>query len=783
MIKNRRSKNASAGFGEDKRKREANVKAALQYHIGGKISMIPTKPLNNARDLSLAYSPYVAEPCKLISKKPNAVFEYTAKGNTVAVITNGTAVLGLGNLGPAAAKPVMEGKSGLLNRFGGLSSFDIEVNTTDVDGFVFTVANIAETVGGINLEDIASPECFEIERRLSELVDVPVFHDDQHGTAIIMCAGLINACDITGKNIKDIHVVVNGCGAAGVACIEMMKELGVRHLVVCDQNGVIYKGRSLGLNSIKSRYAIDTKLRSLEDAMCNADVFVGVSVKDVVSTSMLQSMAKKPIIFAMANPDPEIHPELARKVRPDAIIATGRSDYENQINNVMCFPYIFRGALDVRAKKINQQMKIAAVHALSKLAREPVISEVRRAYNRHMEYGPNYIIPTPFDPRLFFEVSNAVGQAAIASGEIREKITPDELTKKINARRIKLQDNHVISVANSLNVSSNKIKEDNKTIIFAEGEEKKAILSSINWCNEDYGNAILVGNEQKIRAMFEELQISSSYLNHGKISVMNSANCSTTGQYIDNMYSRLNRKGYLYRSCVREVKIDRNIFSASALVAGHADLMVVGLTRNYLPVLYQILPLLEEGKSEKQLLFSITMLITGNKTIFVADTTINTTLNAQEIMEIAIRTAYKVQNLGFVPRVAFISHSNFGSDNSRNNCMREAVKLMSSPQAQTLMEKLGVKDLSYDGEMTIDVALNKDSFSKYPFMNLKEEANILIMPNIDASTALCHFTKRTNNATVVGPIIRGLPYPLQIVDNTFSEDDIVNLSLVSIDHD
>ncbi len=624
---------------------------ALEFHCKrrpGKVSLLPTKPLMTQGDLSLAYSPGVAVPCLRIASDPDTVYDYTARGNYVAVISNGTAVLGLGNIGPLASKPVMEGKAVLFKRFADIDAVDIEVDTEDVEEFINAVKHLGLSWGGINLEDIRAPECFIIERRLGELMDIPVFHDDQHGTAIITLAGIINALDITGRNLKSVKIVVNGAGAAGIACVEMLKFVGIPNdnIVLCDQNGVIYKGRQLGMNEWKLKHAIETKERDLKDAMKGADIFIGLSVRDVLSKEMLLSMNKDPVIFALANPYPEVNPEFAREVRPDAIIATGRSDYSNQINNVMGFPYIFRGALDVRAKSVNNEMKLAAAEALAMLAREVVSDEVLEAYGgRGMGYGKEYIIPTPFDPRLLSVVSPAVAKAAINSGVARKKIDDwDRYALELNSR--------ISPTSNILNLMYGSVKSSPKRVIFPEGEEV-LIKAALQWYGQGYGTPILVGRVDKIKESLDLIGVDSLE----GITIANAAISSRNDVYIDYLYSKLQRMGRLHRSCVRDVKTDRNVFAACMLACGDGDTLVTGITRGYSESLSDIRKVID-ARGE---VFGLSVVVMEERTLFIADTAINELPTAQQLADIAIKSAAAARSMGHEPRVAFVSFANLES--------------------------------------------------------------------------------------------------------------------------
>ncbi|QLK58457.1 NADP-dependent malic enzyme [Ehrlichia ruminantium] len=741
---------------------DAKKREALEFHCKGlkpgKVSLMPTKPLLTQRDLSLAYSPGVAVPCLEIAENPDLVYKYTARGNYVAVISNGTAVLGLGNIGPLASKPVMEGKAVLFKRFADIDAIDLEVDTSDVDEFVNAIKYLGLSWGGINLEDIRAPECFIIEEKLSKIMDIPVFHDDQHGTAIIVSAGLINALDITGKNIKDIKIVVNGAGAAGIACLEMIKLIGVpaENITLCDQNGVIYKGRQLGMNEWKAKHAIDTKNRSLKDALVMADVFLGLSVKDVLSENMLLSMNKDPIIFALANPDPEINPDIARKIRPDAIIATGRSDYNNQINNVMGFPYIFRGALDVQARCVNSAMKVAAANAIAMLAREYVSDEVSDAYGgRKMNYGKDYIIPTPFDPRLITVVAPAVAKSAIESGVARRNIENwDEYIKQLESR--------LSSTSNVLNMMYSSVKRDPKKVIFSEGEEEKIIQAAVQWRNQGYGVPVLVGRIDKVHEGFERLGIKDMK----GIEIANAAISENNNKYTDYLYKQLQREGYLYRSCVRDVKTDRNVFAACMLACGDGDILITGLTRGYTVSIHDVQKVIKP----KGVMFGLSIIVMKERTIFIADTAIHESPTPEQVAEIAIQASMQARKMGHEPRVAFISSSNFGSHSQKDaRRMRKAIEILDNCNV----------NFEYDGEMSIDVALNPELLTLYPFCRLTSSANVLIMPTLHSASISSRLLREATGVSVIGPILVGMEKPVQIVQMSSSVSEILNLTVLA----
>ena len=662
---------------------------ALDFHSNGKpgkIKITPSKPLTTQRDLSLAYSPGVAIPCQEIYKNPNTAYDYTAKGNFVAVISNGTAVLGLGNLGALASKPVMEGKSVLFKRFADIDSIDVEVATENPEEFINSVKYLSPSWGGINLEDIKAPDCFIIEKKLKELMDIPVFHDDQHGTAVITAAGIINAAHLTNRKIEDLVVVVNGAGSAGIACLELIKSMGVKseNCYLCDRTGVIYEGRKESMNEWKTKHAVKTDKRTLTDALTGADVFLGLSAKGAVSKDMVKKMNKAPIIFAMANPDPEITPEEVREVRDDAIIATGRSDYQNQVNNVLGFPYIFRGALDVRAKTINEEMKIAAANALAELARKPVPSTVAAAYSgRQMKYGADYIIPVPFDPRLISTVPVAVAKAAIETGVARKKITDWEAYERELAARLN-------PTANTLNLIFGNIRNTPTKIIFAEGENKQVLGAAKLWSESSYGQPVLLTRNDRTEELKQNLDDLS--LEDHKLDIINITEDKVSEHYTKILYDRLHRKGYTLRDCQRMVKDDRNIFAACALHAKDADIMVTGVSRSYKSSLDDILKVLDVR--EKDILFGYSIIIAKKRTIFIADTAVKELASSQEIANTAIQMAQEVKKYGHTPRVALVSFSNFGSQ------LRQESQRIS--KAKKILDEMKV-DFEYDGEMSPDV--------------------------------------------------------------------------------
>ena len=749
---------------KDKKSGESyDDKEALRFHAEGKpgkIAISATKPMETQSDLSLAYSPGVAAPVIAISEKPETVYDYTSKGNLVAVISNGSAILGLGNLGSLAAKPVMEGKAVLFKRFADVDAIDIEIDSEDAKIFSTTVEKIGRTFGGINLEDISAPDCFIIESELREKLDIPVFHDDQHGTAIISTAGIINALDLTNKKIEDVKVVVNGAGAAGIACLELLKSMGLPHenAILCDSKGPIYIGRDENINQWKAAHAIDTDARSLADAMRGSDIFLGLSVKDALTQEMLKTMNKDPIIFAMANPDPEIDPKLAREVRPDCIIATGRSDYPNQVNNVLGFPYIFRGALDVRAKTINDEMKIACAEALAKLAREDVPDEVAAAYSGiRPRYGPDYIIPAPFDPRLIRDIPPAVAKAAQESGVARMPIVDEDAYKNRLSARLD-------PAAEVMQPIYQKAKRLMKRVVFAEGEEEKVIRAALNFRELGLGIPVLVGRKEKIEKSLSEI----GQQLHSGIEIVNAEISEKSDEYANFLYSRLQRRGVLTRDCLRMVNNDRNIFSACMVSLGDADAMVTGVTRNYSLALEDIRKVIDPAENKRMV--GISVIISKEKTVLVGDTNVHDMPSAEEIADITQAGADLARKLGLDPHAALLAYSSFGyPEGERSTFMREAVDIL---------DKRNV-DFEYDGEMAADVALNPEAMKLYPFCRLTEPANVLIMPAIHSASISTKLLQELGGATLVGPLLVGLSKPVQIAPTGCTVSELVNLATIA----
>jgi len=744
--------------------RKVTEDEALWLHASGrpgKLEVTPTKPLTTQRDLSLAYSPGVAVPCLRIHEDPSLAYDYTAKGNLVAVVSNGTAVLGLGDLGALASKPVMEGKAVLFKRFADVDGIDLCVDTTDVDEFINCVRFLGPSFGGINLEDIKAPDCFIIEQRLREIMDIPVFHDDQHGTAIIAAAGLINALALTGRRMQDTRMVVNGAGAAAIACVELIKAMGMPHgnVTLCDTKGVVYQGRTNGMNQWKSAHAVATDARTLAEAMAGADVFMGLSVKGAVTRDMVKAMADRPIIFAMANPDPEITPEEVKAVRGDAIIATGRSDYPNQVNNVLGFPYIFRGALDVRASTINDAMKIAAARALAELAREDVPDEVDAAYaGRRLRYGPEYIIPVPFDPRLIAKIPAAVARAAMDTGVARRPIV--DMEEYGRALRLRLD-----PTADSLQLIFEKVKASPKRVVFAEGEEERTIRAALAFRAAGYGTPVLVGREEVVKEQIAALGIGQVE----PLEIHNARLAYTNNRYADFLYEKLQRKGFLHRDCQRMVNQNRNVFAACMVATRDADAMVTGLTRSFAVSFEDISRVIDPQPDH--LVFGLSVLFSRARTVFIADTTVNERPTPEQLVDIAIQSARTARQMGHEPRVAFLSFSNFGQPpRERAEHVRQAVALLDRREV----------DFEYDGEMSADVALDHDLMRRlYPFCRLNGPANVLIMPALHAANIGAKLLQKMGSGTLIGPLLIGLDKPAQIVQMGATAGDLVTAAALA----
>jgi malate dehydrogenase (oxaloacetate-decarboxylating)(NADP+) len=752
----------SAKSGDRRARPTFTDQEALQFHQQGrpgKIEVVATKPMATQRDLSLAYSPGVAVPVKAIAENPDRAYDYTAKGNFVAVISNGTAILGLGNLGALAAKPVMEGKAVLFKRFADVDSIDLEVSTEDPDAFVNCVRYLGKTFGGINLEDIKAPECFLIEQRLRELLDIPVFHDDQHGTAIIAAAGLLNALDLTGREIGSTKLVCNGAGAAGIACLELLKAIGFapQNVILCDTKGVIYRGRLEGMNQWKSAHAVETKARTLADALEGADVFFGLSAKGSVTPEMVKAMAAKPIIFAMANPDPEITPEEVAAVRDDAIMATGRSDYPNQINNVLGFPYIFRGALDVRATSINMEMKIAAARALAQLAREDVPDEVAAAYGARPKYGPEYIIPVPFDPRLISAIPPAVAAAAMDTGVARKPIIDmDGYRHQLRTR--------LDPVAGVLSRVFERLRRQPKRVVFAEGEEEQVIRAAALFVNQGLGTAQLVGREERVRETAKHAGIE---LVDG-IEIFNARLSRRNSAYAAFLYERLQRQGYLFRDCQRLINQDRNHFAAAMVALGDADAMVTGVTRNFSVALEDVRRCIDVKPGHR--VMGVSLVLARGRTVVVADTAVTEMPDAEDLAEIAVEAAGVARKLGYEPRLALLAFSNFGQPpGERSERIQKAVRILDERRV----------DFEYDGEMSPDVALSREKMAVYPFCRLSGPANVLIMPAFHSASISTKMLQELGGATVIGPLLVGLDMPVQIVQLAAMDSDLVNMAALA----
>jgi len=739
-------------------------KEALDFHKDkkpGKIEIISSKNMTTKRDLALAYSPGVAAPVKKISENPEAAYDYTSKGNLVAVISNGSAILGMGDLGALASKPVMEGKAILFKRFADIDSIDLEIDSKDSDEIINSIKNFAPSFGGINLEDIAAPDCFIIEQKLKEILDIPVFHDDQHGTAIITTAALINALDISGKSIKDIKVVVNGAGASAIACTELFKNSGVPHenITMLDRKGVIYNGRTEGIDQWKSRHAIETKNRTLAEAINGADVFLGLSAKGALKKELVKTMAKNPIIFACANPDPEITPEEIKEVRDDAIIATGRSDYPNQVNNLIGFPYIFRGALDVRSKIINEEMKVAAAEAIAKLAREDVPDEVVAAMGgERPHYGKDYIIPSTFDPRLISVIPSAVAKAAMDSGVARKKIENFDIYKEQLKQRL----DPTVTIMQGINSF---IRKNQKKIVFADGEDENTLKAAIAFKKSKLGIPILVGKESKIKEQLKKIGFSENF----DIEITNSKDEQKRKRYVNHLFKKLQREqGLLERDCDRMVRNDRVIWATSMVACGDADGAVTGNTRRFGASLEKIKQVVDVRKGE--VMFGLNMIVHKGKTIFVGDTSVHEYPTSEEMADIATSAARVVRLFGFNPKVAFVSHSTFGQPlTSRTKHIRNAVEILKERKV----------DFEFDGDMQPDVALNSDYEELYPFAKIVGKANILIMPGQHSAAISYKLMKTIGDTKVIGPLLIGLGLPIEIAPLRSSTSEILNLASVA----
>ncbi|MDB9759292.1 NADP-dependent malic enzyme [Candidatus Pelagibacter sp.] len=738
-------------------------KEALDFHSRnkpGKIEINSSKPMTTKRDLALAYSPGVAVPVRIISENPDAAYDYTSKGNLVAVISNGSAILGMGDLGALASKPVMEGKAVLFKRFADIDSIDLEIDSKDTNEIINSIKNFACSFGGINLEDIAAPDCFVIEDKLKEILDIPVFHDDQHGTAIITTAALINALDISNKSIKEIKVVVNGAGASAMACTNLFKNSGVpqKNITMVDRSGVIFRGRE-GLNQWKSSHAIETKHRSLDKAIDGADVFLGLSAKGALSKDMVKKMAKNPIIFACANPDPEITPEEIQEVRDDAIIATGRSDYPNQVNNLIGFPYVFRGALDVRATTINEEMKVAAANAIAKLAREDVPDEVVAAMGGDRpKYGKDYIIPSTFDPRLISVIPAAVAKAAMDSGVAKKPIKDFEAYKDQLKQRL----DPSVTIMQGIN---SHIKKNQKRIVFADGEDENTLKAAIAFKNSKLGTPILIGKKNKIKERIKEIGYNENF----DIEIVNSEDKEKREKYVNFLFERMQReKGLLERDCDRLVRNDRVIWASCMVACGDADGAITGNTRRFGASLNKITQVIDPRAGE--IMFGLNMVVAKGKTIFVGDTSVNEYPSSEELAEIAISSARVVKMFGFVPKVAFVSHSTFGQPlTSRTKHIKKAVEILKDKNV----------DFDFDGDMQPDVALNEEYKELYPFSSIVGNANILIMPGQHSAAISYKMMKSLGDTRVIGPLLIGLGQPIEIAPLRSSTSEIINLASVA----
>ena len=746
------------------REEHFSEKEALLFHAQGKpgkIEIRPTKPLATQRDLSLAYSPGVAAPVNAIAEDESSIYDYTSKGNLVAVVSNGTAILGLGNLGAHASKPVMEGKSVLFKRFSDIDSIDLEVDTEDTDEFINSIKFLGPSFGGINLEDIKAPDCFIIEDTLRESMDIPIFHDDQHGTAIISAAALINALDLVDKKLSDINIVINGAGAAGIACLELLKSMGLpnENGILCDTKGVIHSERKENINQWKSAHSIKTKKRSLADAFKGADVFFGLSKGKVVSQEMVKSMAEKPIIFAMANPEPEILPEIVKECRSDAIIATGRSDYPNQVNNVLGFPYIFRGALDVRATTINLEMKIAAAKAIAELAKEDVPDEVANAYpGKRPQYGPEYIIPSPFDPRLISKVPPAVAKAAMDTGVARKAIVDmDQYASDLSAR--------LNPSAGLLQKIFQEVKENPKRVIFTEGEEEDMIRAAVIFLNNGMGTPILIGREEIIKQKMSDIGLDF----FDQIEIHSTRNKSEHDRYAEHIYERLQRKGFLKNDCLELLTNERNVFAACMVSLNDADAMICGLTRSYAASLESIEYVLDPIPNKT--ILGMTVMLCNGRTIFVADSNVHDMPNATQLANITQESAEVVRDIfGIEPRAALVSYSNFGKPfTERSVYMRDAIKILDERSL----------DFEYDGEMGANIALNENLMNLYPFCRLTGPANLLIMPAIHSASISTKMLQELGGGNLVGPYLVGFKERIQIAPHGANVADIVNLAALA----
>ena len=759
----------------DDKKPSAEAKAAilereaLEYHSRepkGKVEVISSKDCRTEHSLALAYSPGVAAPCLEIAKDPSKVYEYTTKGNLVAVITDGTAVLGLGNIGPLAGKPVMEGKGVLFKQFAGINVFDIEMNTSSTEQFIAAVKALEPTFGGINLEDIASPECFIIEETLKKEMKIPVFHDDQHGTAIISGAALLNACLITNRKLPEIKVVFNGAGAAAISCARIFKALGVKqaHITLCDSSGVVYRGRTKGMNKYKEEFLIDTEARTLTDALQGADVFVGLSVANVLTAEMLKGMNKAPIVFAMANPDPEIDPALARQVRPDVIMATGRSDYPNQVNNVLGFPSIFRGALDTRATQINEQMKLAAVHALAALAREDVPDSVSAAYaGRAFHFGPEYIIPKPFDNRVLLKVAPAVAKAAMETGVAQVQI-PDLAAYSYKLEMLQSRTRGFIrTLMNRVKAKAASTKSETPIIYFPEGRSTKILKALNSVIGEQVCRPVLLGDADLIRAKIKDLELD----NLAHIPIINPGRSDNFKTYTQALYETRKRKGMMSAEAERLIN-DSNYYAAMAVHRGDADGMITGATMNYSDCVRPILEIIGSGRSK--VASGLNIVLVKDRMLFFADTTMNINPTADELASIAVHASKVAKYFGLIPKIAMLSYTNFSGKTDSPRKMQEAARRVKERHP----------DLIVDGEMQADTAVNPDIVERiFPFCDIKGGANILIFPTLDAGNIAYKLVQQLGGGEVLGPFIMGVRKPANVLQRTCTVDDIVNTIVIT----
>ncbi len=750
-------------WGDTMPKTKLTREDALQFHMQpspGKWEIQATVPMTTQRDLSLAYSPGVAIPCEEIAADPATAYDYTNKGNLVAVISNGTAVLGLGNLGALGSKPVMEGKSVLFKRFADVNSIDIELDTEDPEEFIKAVRLMGPTFGGINLEDIKAPECFIIEQTLKEQMDIPVFHDDQHGTAVICAAGLLNALHLSGKKIDEVKIVLNGAGAAGIACLELLKSMGAKHdnCIMCDTKGVIFQGRTEGMNQWKSAHAANTKARSLDDAMKDCDVFLGVSAKGAVTQEMVSNMAQNPVIFAMANPDPEITPEDAHAVREDAIVATGRSDYPNQVNNVLGFPYLFRGALDIHARAINDEMKIACAEALAALAREDVPDEVAMAYGKKLSFGRDYIIPTPFDPRLIHRIPTAVAQAGMKTGVARRPIVDME-AYELN---LKSRMDPTQSILRSLNARA---RANQSTLVFAEGDDPRVLRAAVLYQRSGMGKALIVGRDDDVKQNLSAEGLAEAF---DELEIINAATTPHLETYKEFLYKRLQRKGFDAQDVHRLAARDRHVFASLMLAHGHADGMVTGATRKSAHILELINHVFDAEPHDGAV--GVTAVLNNGRIVLIADTLVHEWPDESDLADIAERGAFVARELGLEPRVAFLSFSTFGYPVSeRAEKMHKAPKVLDAREV----------DFEYEGEMTVDVAMNPQAQENYPFQRLTGPANVLVVPARHSASISVKLMQEMAGATVIGPILSGIGKPVQICSTVSTVNDILNMAVIA----